>query len=592
MSDPHPHRTTPVPSPDEDEGFSIAPAAGDGPPAAGKPAAGKRDMPAVDWSLLPGNPAAFFGLAAGFDRQELRRRYSRLIRQFKPETHPAEFQQIRAAYESLDTQVRYGNASAGTAASAISAAAIWEAAAQAAAPAGSAAPAAPAAKRPASPQPARPSLASLLADEPPAKVYQQLAKSAEKSPQDFYALAVLSDVLLPDDPHTFLKWLLAGLKEHGNEPALCRLLQEHLRSDVPTAELPKALLAASKVITNDRFYFVTEAAWDRLLREADFALFRRTLAACEANLHDFRISAKTVFYVHILRAALWKADEDWLNEAFASVDANAGEMDAALENDWELTLVLREYRRQSERFAAGSRIRRRMDEAIRAFCTRPPLEAARIFVECQNELAQDAFGVMEAFPLGGGEELSQVVALWHMITAWISDDFGFAPPDLDKHRLRRQTLGALYDMRQEIDPLATRYVRFQRMVVLSWLATLIGGPIVLIVGVIPFSISWIFLVSWPAAAVALHLFVLKPKFLDHWLNQRLHNRVEALYQSTWRPRMFRHLHSMAVPAHVMLQELIDVARELGDDQWLGWPLEFLQADPGFPIYAMAQPFVR
>jgi hypothetical protein len=115
---------------------------------------------------------------------------------------------------------------------------------------------------------------------------------------------------------------------------------------------------------------------------------------------------------------------------------------------------------------------------------------------------------------------------------------------------------------------------------------------VLVVGVIPLSISWIFLVSWPAAAAALHLFVLRPKYLEPWLDRRLHNRIEVLYQASWRPRIFRHLHSMAVPAHVMLQELIDVARDLGDDQWLGWPLAFLKNDPGFPIYATAQPFVR
>src|SRR6185436_13154599 len=61
-----------------------------------------------DWSLLPHDPVRFFGLAEGFDRRELKRSYNQLIRRFKPEKHPQEFQRIRAAYEQLDSGIRYG----------------------------------------------------------------------------------------------------------------------------------------------------------------------------------------------------------------------------------------------------------------------------------------------------------------------------------------------------------------------------------------------------------------------------------------------------------------------------------------------------
>src|SRR3954471_5593366 len=67
------------------------------------------DTPAEpDWSLLPRDPVRFFGLAEGFDRRELKRCYNQLIRRFKPEKHPQEFQRIRAAYEQLDSGIRYG----------------------------------------------------------------------------------------------------------------------------------------------------------------------------------------------------------------------------------------------------------------------------------------------------------------------------------------------------------------------------------------------------------------------------------------------------------------------------------------------------
>jgi hypothetical protein len=254
--------------------------------------------------------------------------------------------------------------------------------------------------------------------------------------------------------------------------------------------------------------------------------------------------------------------------------------------------MAREYRRQAERFAAGGRLRRRMDQTIRAFCTQPSLEAARALIECQNEIAHDAFGVMESFPIPNSDNLSQVVPLWQMIVAHIADEFGIEPPEVNEVRLRRQTLAVLADLRTEIDPVAIKYTRFRRVVMLSWLATLVGGPIVMVVGVIPLRLSWPFLVLWPLAAVGLHGYLLLPKYLDPWLQKRLEKQFQSLYQSTWRPRMFRHLHALAVPAHVMLQQLIVVAREMGDDQWLGWLFEFLQADEGFPLYAAAQPFVR
>jgi hypothetical protein len=55
-----------------------------------------------DWELLARDPLAFFALDAGYERDDLRRAYGKWIRRFRPETHPAEFQRLRAAYEKLE----------------------------------------------------------------------------------------------------------------------------------------------------------------------------------------------------------------------------------------------------------------------------------------------------------------------------------------------------------------------------------------------------------------------------------------------------------------------------------------------------------
>ena len=55
-----------------------------------------------DWKLFDTAPFSFFGLSASAGRADLRRCYAALIRQFRPESHSAEFQKIRQAYELAD----------------------------------------------------------------------------------------------------------------------------------------------------------------------------------------------------------------------------------------------------------------------------------------------------------------------------------------------------------------------------------------------------------------------------------------------------------------------------------------------------------
>ncbi len=53
-----------------------------------------------DLSDWPNNPYQVLGVEIGADEQTLKRAYAKLIRHFKPEHHPEEFQRIREAYES------------------------------------------------------------------------------------------------------------------------------------------------------------------------------------------------------------------------------------------------------------------------------------------------------------------------------------------------------------------------------------------------------------------------------------------------------------------------------------------------------------
>ena len=63
-----------------------------------------------DPSQWPLNPWELLGLSPNAKRVELRRAYSQLIRRFRPDTHPVEFQRIHEAYQRLnatfDSQIR------------------------------------------------------------------------------------------------------------------------------------------------------------------------------------------------------------------------------------------------------------------------------------------------------------------------------------------------------------------------------------------------------------------------------------------------------------------------------------------------------
>jgi len=62
------------------------------------------------WDLLPDHPEQFFSLSGEYDVRDLKRSYNRLIKRFKPEKFPEEFQRIRAAYERLNDALRRNTA--------------------------------------------------------------------------------------------------------------------------------------------------------------------------------------------------------------------------------------------------------------------------------------------------------------------------------------------------------------------------------------------------------------------------------------------------------------------------------------------------
>lgn len=388
-----------------------------------------------DWSLLPHDPARFFGLDAGFDRRDLKRCYNQLIRRFKPERFPQEFQRIRAAYEHLEEAIRYGQST--DAMEPVGESFEWLAQA----------PGRPSAHSfstsPTSPTPVVP-LHELIKTGSVSKVYRELQDRLDKTPYDFYALAVMSDVVdRQKNGRQFAEWILKGLAAFPGEIGLSRLLHAYFRSPIERGHCAALLLACSKIVPEGMFFPLTESLWRALLRGQDFSDFRDTLRQCEANLKGVHIDNRLAFYMQILKPAVWVADPEWISEAYGFIEENHDRIPSYLDYDLEILARLREYIRHRDVFASGNALHRQFDKALRDYFSEEQLAGDRSVIECQIVASQDKEGLAAAFSNFGNAGYSAFFAVWN----WVSYDVGERhvetpdqPPDANIWFSRTQTL--------------------------------------------------------------------------------------------------------------------------------------------------------
>lgn len=398
-----------------------------------------------DWNLLPANPEAFFSLPGEYDLRDLKRSYNALIRKFKPEKYPAEFQKIRAAFEMLNDALRYDEPPRPI--DNMNLLTDWDNPGETLPPlepeesdkpeiVTSSEPAGSRQSRMPSPEfPYPRTLKERLTTEPPEKLYHELDAKPDKSPYEFYIMALLSD-LVEDVGRTFPNWLLEGLKEYPSDPVLFELLREYLALDEIPENLAGLLEAISRVVRSDRFYYLTERGWDKLLKNASFMLFRETLSECEANLLDYCIEHKLVFYLHILRPAIMKADIAWIDEAFSQIGLPA-QMPYWIEEELDFLEYLVDYRQNRRRFLFGGHLRSVIDHAIIEYFWKGELEGTKRFLELQMELVATQEEILSEFT-SVTEELGVVHIIWNHISEEIlmglDEDLASEDPELFKQK--------------------------------------------------------------------------------------------------------------------------------------------------------------
>ncbi len=180
-----------------------------------KPPAPDNNEP--DWSLLPRDPVKFFALPEEWTENDLKVSYSSLIRKFKPDRAPDEFQKIRRAYETLKARLEQGSGATYT--FQMSTSEDYESGSSGSWPD----------ERWGILESPEPIVIGIDPSEPEESFRQLLAKPT-KSADDFVDLAILSDIVGHEsfpDRGSFESWLWDGLKTYPRSRPLMEILAAH-----------------------------------------------------------------------------------------------------------------------------------------------------------------------------------------------------------------------------------------------------------------------------------------------------------------------------------------------------------------------------
>lgn len=536
------------------------------------------------WELLPDRPEEFFGLEGDYDVLDLKRKYNSFIRKFKPEKFPEEFQKIRAAFESLNDALRYGEPLPSSQHLQFDWSSDTE---QSDSELQNELTGSPAAdplynsSSEATDKGQKTGLLERLKDEPIDVLYAELKQQTSKSPYDYYALAVFAD-LLPETKGNFAGWILEGLKAHQEEPGLFELLKQYFSQEIPLKELASLLLKTSRIVNSDRFYYLTEKGWDRLIRNAPFKIFRKTLSSCEANLRDHRVDNLLVFYLHILKPAIWKASQKWIDQIFAEVDSHYDELPYWLEREYYLLDLLRQYRDQRDTFIQESAIRETIDRAIRNYSVLPESEADLAFLECQLLLISYEDDLLTEFPKLD-KQLLNLRILWELI----ADDVYERVEVYVEYSESEQRDSQIQKLADQLfhENYGRRYQNITEMTSTTYVLLFLASIISIIYLIFRmFSSFWSSLLYIGLIVLTNFIFFVLAALSSNWLRDRY-------YRAGWRFEIMRFFQTCWLPLDEVAEGLEALNGTKKDDieyEELDEIANLMRLDPGLFIYVTAQ----
>ena len=537
----------------------------------------EKSQPVADWSLLPHDPVAFFDLPPEFERKTLKRRYNQFLRQFKPEKFPAEFQKIRAAYELLDGQLRYG-ASQQSDPSAFQ----WS----------SSKPSSHGSPTDAENIEGRSAAAEItvpihqrIEKESVEEIFSELRERRGKSPFDYFAMALLSDVAT-DDPSMFFKLILTGLQKHPEEHGLMNLLYEYLQQDIKPKQIPGVLKAVSQVVTNQYFYFLTEKIWDVYLRQVEFDTWARLLEICESNLKDFRITGQLAFYLHILPAAIFKGDPKWIMSKFDLLNQAGTDVPRELETDLELVHQLLEYRRSTAKDQSWSQ---EIHRAIACYFLQAGRKGDEAVIALQTYYAQNPRVLLDSY--GPDQAYNDLqLSIWDYVNDEVCQRHDLSS-SMDPRQLRARIFDLMDDLnRSEYASFGWKEELRYRWMQYGTYTIAIATPLILLSAWFEHSMVIFVAIVLAIAGVLVVRFLYRPADrYEKYIERRMRNR----YFSDWRGRFVHLFEATHMHHYDVSQALIEIVEHHSDKvQFASWLCHYLPADVGLHLFASSSRYMQ
>ncbi len=450
------------------------------------------------------------------------------------------------------------------------------------------------------PKPALPkSLQERIETESPADLYEEL-KLNPREPYDFYVLALLSDAVADPENLVFLRWLMSGIKAYPGHPALMQLLTAYFQDgDLPDEQLVAVLIRLSQVVNNDRFYFLAEKLFDRLVLVAPWAKVEETLQKCSANINDHNVRARVVFTCHLIRRALWLAPLEKSQKMLEYVNHHYEYLEGSLEYEQELNSLLLGYLQARERFITKGPIAQMIDQAIRKYCLDTDGRGDYEVVKVQAHIAHHPEQLFRELRLTPDEDM-QVLVPW----IWLSDEVEDRLETQEHPPKPERLMAATFHMMQQIDrnfPLTPIqfYNLLDRFVPLGICVFLVFGfpslSMVAIDSIWPAALSFAGIAVWVlgiGSAIA-YWFWLQKRTTALWLINYLRRMIEKQYLLWWRSligRFFAATHFSYRDVDRAIDGVLELRRsELNICNWLP---HFYSRDPALYVYATAVRFLR
>ncbi len=357
-----------------------------------------------DWSLLPHQPIAFFGLTEGFEKRDLKRAYSRLIKVYKPEQHQEEFKRIRAAYESLEAQFRYRGH--GTAAGMASFSTGTKHSIE----------------QPAKPlSNSGPSLLRTFTDSGLEKTIQYIKAKNTRSPTEWIQLALLEDEHL-DDPLTLYRSLFAGAQATGCDPTILNFMQLCMNEELDAANASQLLFSLTKLVASTpgevgiapySYWFLTESLWLQTLTKADFKSYTDLLEQCSKAVGAEGSGGELVFMIRLLRRSMLRADPSWWREKWEDVLHAYNHLDYSLKEEVDGIEWISNYRDQRDAMRSAGSIGLLLDEAIVAIIEKDDTEGELIFRRVMLTCLDRSEELFAAFSFGERLQFGFDLLDWH-----------------------------------------------------------------------------------------------------------------------------------------------------------------------------------